>query len=95
MPKDAAVPRNSFTGVPPWMLPFLYLMGGGAISAGGMKLSMVDAEVAVACPGEDELEAAIVRAEAAEAAHQAMMQSLQALAGMLARCQPDGSTEVW
>jgi len=41
------------------------------------------------CPGEDELAVATARAEAAEASHRAMIESLQNMALLLGECQTD------
>jgi len=39
------------------------------------------------CPGEDELTVAVARAQAAEASHRAMIDSLQSMALLLGECQ--------
>tara|TARA_R100000306_G_scaffold35619_1_gene36220 strand:- start:376 stop:660 length:285 start_codon:yes stop_codon:yes gene_type:complete len=74
---------NPLSGMPPWA--WVLLLGSGSgISLGG--LSLMDQEEGE-CPGEDELTVAVARAQAAEASHRAMIDSLQSMALLLGECQ--------
>ena len=76
---------NPLSGMPPWAW-VLVLGSGSGISLGG--LSLMDQEGGE-CPGEEELAVAVARAEAAEASHRAMIDSLQNMALLLGECQTD------
>lgn len=85
----------------PWALPVMYVMGGGALSFGGMSIAVEknqQDEVAEVCdeceecPTDElmqrELSGAIDRAEKAEAAHSSMVNTFQDMAARLADCRP-------
>ena len=80
---------NPLAGMPPWAW-VLMLGGGSGIGIGG--LSLAEKENAD-CPGEDDLAIATARAEAAEASHRAMIESLQGMALLLGECQTERSEE--
>ena len=74
---------NPLAGMPPWA--WVLLLGGGSgIGIGGLSLAEKEAEE---CLGEQELAIATARAEAAEASHRAMIDSLQSMALLLGECQ--------
>jgi hypothetical protein len=74
---------NPLSGMPPWA--WVLLLGSGSgIGLGG--LSLVEQEEQE-CPGENEVVVAVARAEAAEASHRAMIDSLQNMALLLGECQ--------
>ena len=81
---------NPLSGMPPWA--WVLLLGSGSgISLGG--LSLMEQEEGQDCLGEEELTVATARAEAAEASHRAMIDSLQNMALLLGECQTERSEE--
>ena len=78
---------NPLSGMPPWA--WVLLLGSGSgISLGG--LSLMDQEEKE-CPGENEIAVSVARAQAAEASHRAMIDSLQSMALLLGECQTSRS----
>jgi len=64
--------------VPPWMLPLLYVMGGGGLGAGTTFFSP-DTEY----PECHDLETEVVTLQAQ---HDALFESFQAIVGVLSEC---------
>ena len=64
--------------MPPWMLPLLYVMGGGSLGAGTTFLSP-----SPEYPECRDLETEVV---ALQAQHDALFESFQAVVGVLSEC---------
>ena len=83
---DSGGKTNPLSGMPPWVWLILAMGGGSGIGLTGFSIGSHDEEDPGDCPRRREVTIATERAEAAEASHRAMIDSLQSMAVLLGQC---------
>lgn len=91
MPDSQQAGAYSLLSKTPWMLPVIYILGGGAVGSGVSITFGGDSSSAtvdqIDCANPDDLEEALSRAELAEQGHKQMVTSLLSLTSVLHECQ--------
>ena len=84
--EPASVRSNPLAAMPSWVWLVVAMGGGSGIGLTGFSIGNNDQADPGECPRRKELATAIDRAEAAEASHRAMIDSVQEMAMLLGQC---------